>query len=95
MLLAISWIPLHFETRLVGVVSDFKLVNMDRDSNIICYVKVSGARDYYVQNKGTIPYIYKGDTLIEYWVNYQKLYIGSTRSTNRYKIIPKDQPCDF
>jgi hypothetical protein len=77
----------HVDTRFVGIVSEFKVISMDKQENIICWVKISEIKEFYIRDKSHIPNIYVGDSLFEYWVEYQKCCVGSSKDSVMYQII--------
>ena len=78
-------IPQHIETRFAGVVSEIKLLSMDDQKTVFIWIK-AGQDEYVVKGKNQIPYIYVGDTLFEYWADYQKVGVGTKRGITIYEI---------
>jgi len=79
--------PRHFEAHYVGVVTEVKIVGA---SDVISlWVLTDRYGDYVAKSFGEIPRIYVGDSLYEYWTNYQKTGIGTSRGLVIYSIEEK------
>jgi hypothetical protein len=80
----ICQISSHLEARYVGRVTEIKLFNINDIDHI--YLWVQADKEYMVRGVKHIPSIYIGDTLFEYWSNYQKIGVGTRRDLVIYEI---------
>jgi hypothetical protein len=77
--------PLKVETHFVGIVTEVKIISIDNQNKVEFWVNAD--KTYTILGKGHIPYIYINDSLFEYWVNYQRVGIGTTKNPIFYEII--------
>jgi len=82
--LGYSQMPQHYETHNAGIVTEVKIVGAG--DVISLWVMTDKGRDYVVKAFNEIPRIYVGDSLFEYWVNYQKTGVGTTSGLVIYDV---------
>ena len=74
--------PRHIDIRFAGVVTEVKLIGIN-DNEITCLIVANS--QYITKNVAFIPRIYIGDSLFEYWINYQKVGIATSHDLVIYK----------
>jgi len=79
------------ESRYIGHVTDFKILSMNDEKEVICYVQTETMRDFRIKGTNLIPYIYVGDSLFEYWIDYQLCCVGTHRYLQMYEIIKESR----
>lgn len=79
----------NIECRFAGIVIDYKILSFELDSSVICWVQTNNSQ-YSVKGTFGLPKIYVGDSLFEYWINYDRCCVGTkNNSILMYPIIKR------
>ena len=76
----------HYEKRYVGIVTEVKLIDIKGSTT---YLWIKADKDFIIKDENHIPFIYVGDSLFEYWLNYRQLGVGTSNNINIYKVDEK------
>lgn len=77
------------ECRFAGIVTDYKILSFELDSSYTCWVQTD-INQYCVKGSFGFPKIYVGDSLFEYWINYDKCCVGTKKNNVlMYPIIKR------
>lgn len=76
----------NIQSRYAGKVHDIKYFANDKYGNLVFWITTDNARDYYFSSSG-LPYIEVGDSLIEYWIEFQLRGIGNCNSKFFYNVL--------
>lgn len=79
----------HLKAHYAGRITEVKLLSMYNLDSI--YLWVLADKEYVVKGVKHIPYIFIGDSLFEYWSNYQKIGVGTRRDLIIYEIKRYDR----
>jgi hypothetical protein len=67
--------------RFVGTISDYKIINSNMD-----WVVTSNGTEYIIEHTDDL---FIGDSVFEYWVNYNKRYFGTQSCSQFINIIDR------
>ena len=75
----------NIDRRFAGVTEDIKVIHTD--NGFVCWIKTT-RREYWVQiPPKTLANFAVGDTVYEYWIDYQKRYLGSKNDVQYFEVL--------
>lgn len=78
--------PSSTTIRYGGVVREVKALGVDVNDNVVCWISADN-KIYVTKTKSYMPRIYIGDTLFEYWINYRRSGVGTSKGNRLYEIL--------